>query len=218
MNIENKYGGKGRFSAFLKANNVFAEDIEFYIRSELAKKVVAEDLFNFKYKNDPDFQAYIDALIRETYVKDYKREFGGYQNFYFRQYYVDKETDNANNIISKLYKTLYNNPKYRFNNSDFSGEIMRFDMILPENKLNNIYSSSIEGSVSKLKKVGEITPIITSNNGYHVLQLTKLETIEDTKFEEVKPKLAARVKDNYVSELVANDFDRLGSSLMQRLK
>lgn len=72
-----------------------------------------------------------------------------------------------------------------------------------------IRSSTLVIAARALGKVGEISPVIADDNGYHVLKLVSLEAPRERSFEEVRERIMAQVKAKYEEDAVNRRTDTL---------
>lgn len=72
-----------------------------------------------------------------------------------------------------------------------------------------IRSSTLVVEARALGKVGEISPVIADDNGFHVLKLVALEASRPQSFEEVRERIMAKVKARYEQDAVSRRTDTL---------
>lgn len=201
---ETKLGGKQAFKDRLLNDDLDLEDLVFYTKSELVKDSLAEKIFLKRFNADPVFKKKIQAKIQEEYLNIKKNNLAAHENYYFRQFYIDKEAESAIEKISYLKKILIREPNYRVV-KDLFKDLVVFDMIIPVNNLDNFYAKNISEGVMKLRKPLQISNIISSDYGYHILQLKKIERSSDQSLEQLSPSIFEDIKTKYVS-LIRNEL------------
>lgn len=195
---ETKLGGKQAFKDRLLNYDLDLEDLVFYTKSELVKDSLAEKIFLKRFNADPVFKKKIQAKVQEEYLNIKKNNLAAHENYYFRQFYIDKEAESAIEKISYLKKILIREPNYRVV-KDLFKDLVVFDMVIPVNNLDNFYAKNISEGVMKLRKPLQISNIISSDYGYHILQLKKIERSSDQTLEQLSPGIFQDIKTKYVS-------------------
>ena len=175
------------------------KDLVFYTKSELAKQILAEEAFMDKIKQDPNFKKKVKQSIEDAYFNA-KNNSKHNDNYYFRQFYISKKADSAVEQISYLKNILLKNPNYKIN-KDFFNDLTLFDMVVPANDRYNFYSQQISESVKSLEEPGEVSKIIESEHGYHIVQLKKIEREVHETLDEAYPFIFKELKNKYVSEM-----------------
>ena len=201
---ETKLGGKQAFKDRLLNYDLDLEDLVFYTKSELIKDSLAEKIFLKRFNADPVFKKKIQAKVQEEYLNIKKNNLAAHENYYFRQFYIDKEAESAIEKISYLKKILIREPNYRVV-KDLFKDLVVFDMVIPVNNLDNFYAKNISEGVMKLRKPLQISNIISSDYGYHILQLKKIERSSDQSLEQLSPSIFEDIKTKYVS-LIRNEL------------
>ena len=195
---ETKLGGKQAFKDRLQNYDLDLEDLVFYTKSELVKDSLAEKIFLKRFNADPVFKKKIQAKVQEEYLNIKKNNLAAHENYYFRQFYIDKEAESAIEKISYLKKILIREPNYRVV-KDLFKDLVVFDMVIPVNNLDNFYAKNISDGVMKLRKPLQISNIISSDYGYHILQLKKIERNSDQTLEQLSPSIFQDIQAKYVT-------------------
>ena len=195
---ETKLGGKQAFKDRLLNYDLDLEDLVFYTKSELVKDSLAEKIFLKRFNTDPVFKRKIQAKVQEEYLNIRKNHSVAAENYYFRQFYIDKEAESAIEKISYLKKILIREPNYRVV-KDLFKDLVVFDMVIPVNNLDNFYAKNISEGVMKLRKPLQISNIISSDYGYHILQLKKIERSSDQSLEQLSPSIFQDIQSKYVT-------------------
>jgi hypothetical protein len=195
---ETKLGGKQAFKDRLLNYDLDLEDLVFYTKSELVKDSLAEKIFLKRFNTDPVFKKKIQAKVQEEYLNIKKNNLAAHENYYFRQFYIDKEAESAIEKISYLKKILIREPSYRVV-KDLFKDLVVFDMVIPVNNLDNFYAKNISEGVMKLRKPLQISNIISSDYGYHILQLKKIERYSDQTLEQLSPSIFQDIQAKYVA-------------------
>jgi|LakMenEpi03Aug12_release.lakeMendotaPanAssembly.Ray.scaffolds.fasta_scaffold00001_287 hypothetical protein len=195
---ETKLGGKQAFKDRLLSYDLDLEDLVFYTKSELVKDSLAEKIFLKRFNADPVFKKKIQAKVQEEYLNIKKNNLAAHENYYFRQFYIDKEAESAIEKISYLKKILIREPNYRVV-KDLFKDLVVFDMVIPVNNLDNFYAKNISDGVMKLRKPLQISNIISSDYGYHILQLKKIERNSDQTLEQLSPSIFQDIQAKYVT-------------------
>jgi peptidyl-prolyl cis-trans isomerase C len=71
------------------------------------------------------------------------------------------------------------------------------------------YVRAFSDAAKELKKPGEISPVVESPFGYHVLQLVSMTPTAQPKFEDVKPKIVAKMQADYLEKKVREYTDTI---------
>jgi hypothetical protein len=195
---ETKLGGKQAFKDRLLNYDLDLEDLVFYTKSELVKDRLAEKIFLKRFNTDPVFKKKIQAKVQEEYLNIKKNNLAAHENYYFRQFYIDKEAESAIEKISYLKKILIREPSYRVV-KDLFKDLVVFDMVITVNNLDNFYAKNISEGVMKLRKPLQISNIISSDYGYHILQLKKIERNSDQSLEQLSPSIFQDIQAKYVA-------------------
>ena len=197
--LETNIGGKVVLKNKLSDYKLNMKDLVFYTKSELAKQILAEEAFMDKIKQDPNFKKKVKQSIEDAYFNA-KNNSKHNDNYYFRQFYISKKADSAVEQISYLKNILLKNPNYKIN-KDFFNDLTLFDMVVPANDRYNFYSQQISESVKSLEEPGEVSKIIESEHGYHIVQLKKIEREVHETLDEAYPFIFKELKNKYVSEM-----------------
>jgi hypothetical protein len=72
-------------------------------------------------------------------------------------------------------------------------------MVIPVNNLDNFYAKNISEGVMRLRKPLQISNIISSDYGYHILQLKKIERTSDQSLEQLSPSIFQDIQSKYVT-------------------
>jgi hypothetical protein len=201
---ETKLGGKQAFKDRLLNYDLDLEDLVFYTKSELVKDSLAEKIFLKRFNADPVFKKKIQAKVQQEYFNIKKNNLAAPENYYFRQFYIDKEAESAIEKISYLKKILIREPNYRVV-KDLFKDLVVFDMVIPVNNLDNFYAKNISEGVMRLRKPLQISNIISSDYGYHILQLKKIERSSDQSLEQLSPSIFQDIQSKYVT-LIRDEF------------
>jgi len=190
--------GRENFLQALNEYEIDINDLLVYIKSDLVSEAVAERLFEERYKSNPEFQKKVDAKLKEEYLNLKKNQISTATNYYFRQFYIDKNSETAKEKITYLRKILLREPNYRVA-KDLFKDLVVFDMVIPVNSLGDFYAKNISDGVMRLRKPLQITNVISSEYGYHILQLKKIESDSQKSFNDLYPQLFTNVKTRYLS-------------------
>lgn len=71
------------------------------------------------------------------------------------------------------------------------------------------YLPPFVAAASKLKKVGEISPLVKTSYGYHILKLVDRTDDKTRAFSEVKPEIVARLRNEYIDKQVRTFADTM---------
>lgn len=196
-------GGKVHFENNLRSYNLNKSDLVFYTKSDIAKKLVAAEIFDNRVKKDAKFQKQIKQRIEEAYINAKNNADKQPKDYYFRQFYINKKSESALEQINYLKNILVKNPNYKINRDFFEG-LTLFDMVVPANSKQEFYSQQITNSVTTLEQPGDISTIIESDHGYHIVQLKKIDSKVHETLEEAYPQIYNEVKNKYISSLEEN--------------
>lgn len=196
-------GGKVYFENYLRSYSLNKSDLVFYIKSDIAKKLLAAEIFDTRIKEDASFQKQIKERIEEAYINAKNNADKQPKDYYFRQFYINKKSESALEQISYLKNILRKNPNYKINRDFFEG-LTLFDMVVPANNKQEFYSQQITNSVTRLEQPGDISSIIESDHGYHIVQLKKIDSKVHDSLEEAYPQIYSEIKNKYISSLEEN--------------
>lgn len=215
--------------SYVSAKEGKKEFIESLVKRELlyqeAKAKGIEN--NEKVKRDLEKikkRLYVDALLRELIVTDVKVDDKTLQEFYKKnekkfmepekihtKHILVKDKKLADEIAEKLKKSPESFEKLAAEYSvDSSGKnggdigVHEKGTLIPE----------YEAAVDKLKKPGEISPVVKTQFGYHIIKLVNKEKPTVPKFEEVKEE----VREEYLREQQKNLFDKIVEELKGKYK
>ena len=93
--FETKLGGRQAFKDQLLHYDLDLENLVFYTKSELIKDSLAKKIFSKRLDTDPVFKKKIQAKVQEEYFNIKKNNVTAPENYYFRQFYIDKEAESA---------------------------------------------------------------------------------------------------------------------------
>jgi peptidyl-prolyl cis-trans isomerase C len=71
------------------------------------------------------------------------------------------------------------------------------------------YVAEFAAAATKLAKPGEISPVVKTEYGYHVLKLVERTADKPRAFAEVKPEIVARLRSEYIDKQVRTYSDTL---------
>ena len=72
-------------------------------------------------------------------------------------------------------------------------------MVIPVNNVDDFYANNIREGVMKLRKPLQISNVISSDYGYHILQLRKIEHNSDQTLEQLSPSIFQDIQAKYVT-------------------
>ena len=187
------WGGNEAFREFLKQNDFKLTDLAFLIQTDLLRGKLSSALVNQDIENDLD-----DARNLKNAIKNHLYNFSlkNQPNYYFKQVFIPHSDEKAKEKITKA--------KSNFNNIETANGIEVFDMTYPASKDSHLYHSNIKAAILELGDDPlfvnkEISPVIKTEKGYHLVQIQRIEIVEALSYEEAY--------ENIYDKLVENKYD-----------
>ncbi len=200
--IEN-WGGQAHYDGFLLANNISEDEINFFIKSDLAKEAWIQKMLSKDLTLDSAFLASINSAIYNHF-----NNFNLTQtpDYYFTQVFIAKDIDDAQNRINKAHQE-FSLKKRITTSSDPAIEITQ--MSAPVNASSDLYLPVIKDTVLKLSNnelfVNQaLSPVISTEHGYHFFQLRSIEVPNNLTYDSAKPLIYEKIKKQQ-----SRDFDKL---------
>ncbi len=182
-------------------NEKVLQDLE-----KLKKRLMIEAYLRESIKLDEK----VDDKVLSDYYKKHEKEFTSPEKVHAKHILVrDKKL--ADEILEKLKKDPSQFEKlameYSIDSSGKNGGDLGFlekGTLVPE----------FESALDKMKKEGEISPVVKTNYGYHIIKFVKREKGTLPKFEEVRDE----VKEMYLRENQKAMFDKIVEELKSKYK
>ncbi len=198
--LEGRFG-KDKFSAVLKESGLSMDEIKQQIKDQL----IARDVYTDIEKN----VKVSDAEARAFY-KQHIKEFKAAEEVHARHILV-KTPQEADQIEKELKAgksfTMLAMEKSIDKASGAKGGDLGFftqDMMVPE----------FSKAAFALKKPGQISPVVKTQFGYHIIQLIARKKAEVKSFKEIKPML----EQNLAKRQASSDLEKLVDSLKAKTK
>lgn len=177
--IEN-WGGEEAFRDFMQNNNFSDTDIAFLVQTDILRKKLSSALVNQDIENNLELSRNLKNSISNHFHNFSLRN---QANYFFKQVFVSKNDKDAIGKINKARK-YFNDEKEL---EKIEGlEIYQMSQAISEN--SKLYHPKIKGAVLELNKdplfvSKEISPIIETEHGYHLLQITSIEIPKELSYE-----------------------------------
>lgn len=196
-------GGAQKFKAFLDFTSMSVIELTFYIKSELLKKELVDKMVFSDNKNANANQKSLNNRIKNYYknsnqVKNPK--------YYFKQAFIYKYVEGAYKKILEA-KKYFDKEKLIKRNNRMDRRILVYDMQVPIDINSSFYNPDIKAKVLELSSDDElfindaVSDIFETANGYHVVQISKVDVDYEVSFEEAYNLIYKKYLEANLSEL-----------------
>ncbi len=206
--IEN-WGGEAQYESFMKLNNLSPDEIAFFIKSDLAKEAIINKILTSDLEKNSAFASSMNSAIYNHF-----HNFNETQspNYYFTQIFIPKEAPDAKLKIEAMQQESIQKKKLSTNTDP---SILIMDMKAPVNISSDLYLAPIKQAVLKLGNNGllvsnAVSPVISTDYGYHFFQLTDIEIPESLTYDSAKTIIYKKIKTQK-----ARDFNTLFADLLK---
>ncbi|MDA0772494.1 MAG: hypothetical protein O3C63_06080 [Cyanobacteria bacterium] len=196
--IENQ-GGKLQFDAFLAEHQFSKEDVQFFIETDLIKDALITKMLqdDIKQASDNHFKNVNDNSKRQP-------------RYYFSQAFIPHSVENAKSKIEKA-QDLFQKESSIFPTDKIDPEIRVMSLDVPVALDTRLFVKEIKDELVELSNNGsmissQVSKVIKSANGYHLLQINGVEVRESLSYDKAKLEILQKLK-----EQRAKDIDGLYS-------
>ena len=191
--VENLGGDEG-FRKFLAENKFELIDIAFLIQTDLLREKISSALVNQDLENDLEISRNLQNSIKNHF---YNFSLKNQAHYYFKQAFISKNTENAKTRITKA--------RSNFNKLKNEDGIEVYEMLQPISEDSHLYNPKIRDAVLTLGKdplfvSKEISPIIETDKGYHIVQIQKIELPEALSYQEAYADIYNKLVNNKYDE------------------
>lgn len=174
--VEN-WGGEEGFRKFLSENKFELTDIAFLIQTDILREKLSAALVNQDIENNLEMSKNIENSIKNHF---YNFSLKNQAHYYFKQAFISKNIENA--------KVKINKARENFDTIQ-DREIEVYNMLQPVSKDSHLYHPKIKEAVMSLGKdplfvSKELSPVIETEKGYHVVQIQSIEIPEELSYQE----------------------------------
>lgn len=190
--IEN-WGGQEGFRKFLVENKFKSTDIAFLIQTDILREKLSSALVNQDLENDLEISKDLQNSIKNHF---YNFSLKNQAHYYFKQVFISKDIDNAKEKISKA--------RYNFDKPE-EESIEVHKMLQPVSKDSHLYHPKIKNAVLALGKdplfvSKEISPIIETEKGFHLVQIQSIEIPEQLSYQDAYSDIYNKLVENKYDE------------------
>lgn len=210
LQLQENWGGEFVFSNFLSNNQISEEDLKFFIKSDLLKDAFVSKILNQELKQDSNFAKSVSSAIYNHFTNINANKS---PDFYFTQAFISNTTNGA---VSKMLnaREIFTKQNSIKANPDLDSNIEISVMATPINKDNEIYHRLIKNAAFKLGGNGllatkEISPLIITPQGLHLIQLNEITMPDTANFDKAKTIIYKKLKNQKI-----RDFDKLFAEML----
>ncbi len=176
--IEN-FGGDAAFETFLRNNNFTVKEFLFFIESDLLKDKLTQMAITKRIASDPELTKIAGMQNKDEYFYQEKISLPEY---YFRMAYISKDKEYAASKMKEAYG-IFKNQKQISSSIYIDSDIEIYDLAEPYIEGSKLYSERVQKTLasqinSNLMILENISPILSNESGYYVLDLYKVQRPE----------------------------------------
>lgn len=205
------WGGDAHFESFMKASNLSSEDIVFFIRTDLTREAIMNQIISSDLEKSSEFSSYVNSAIYNQF-----QNFNLTQSpdYYFTQVSIQKEIPDAKVKIEKAHK-LYSNAKNIISNSNEDADLTVTKMLAPVNVYSDLYLAPIKENVLKLTNDGllvnkALSPVFETASAYSFVQINDVYVPENLTYDQAKVLIYHKIRTQK-----SRDFNSLFSELLK---
>jgi hypothetical protein len=208
LQFKENFGGEEKFKDFMRRNSFTNLDMSFLLQTDILRKRIAKYVLEEELSKNAELaQSLKQSIDNHFYNFSQKNQ----PNYYFKQIFINKDLD------SSLDKIRF--AREHFNDIEALKEVNGLEIIEmshPVSKDCKIYHPLIQEAVLSLNKdplfvSKEISPIISTEHGYHLIQISSIEIPEklsyETAYEEIELKMFNEKYDE-VSKMISSYFSK----------
>lgn len=166
MQLVTDMGGFGVTNKFLSDHSLTSQDFINKVEEEILlseyKKHVLE---NLRPVTDRDIQRYYDNRSKSDYYKP--------RRIYFSQIFISKKTENASALIKEAYDKLLEDDFINVSKRYSELDSYKAKMHEPIYQGSQLYHPNLQAKILQMQR-GEISGIIESEAGYHIVSVDKV--------------------------------------------
>jgi hypothetical protein len=193
----------------VKSSNLSADELVFFIRTDLAKEAIISKVLSSDLEKNSEFSSSINSAIYNHF-----QNFNASQNpdYYFTQVFIAKEIPESKTKIEAMHKAC-TTAKTIVNVTDPAITITKLQA--PVSLNSDLYLAPIKDSVLKLGNNqllvnSAFSPIVETNYGYHFFQLSDIGIPESLTYDQAKSIIYQKINTQK-----SRDFNSLFAELLQ---
>jgi hypothetical protein len=202
------FGGEEKLRDFMKRNSFESTDLTFLIETDILREKIAKFVLEQELSNNEEIAKELkNSITNHFYNFSQKNQ----PNYFFKQIFIKKDIESAMDKIKQA--------RENFNSTEELTKIEGIEILEmshPVSKDCKLYHPLIKEAVLNLNKdplfvSREISPIITTNNGYHLVQISSIEIPEQLSYKEAYEQIEKKMlneKYNEVSKMISSYFSK----------
>jgi hypothetical protein len=208
LQFKENFGGEEKFKEFMRRNSFTDSDMSFLLQTDILRKKIAKYVLEEELSKNAELaQSLKQSIDNHFYNFSQKNQ----PNYYFKQIFINKDLD------SSLDKIRF--AREHFNEMEALKEVNGLEIIEmshPVSKDCKIYHPLIQEAVLSLNKdplfvSKEISPIISTEHGYHLIQISSIEIPEKLSYKEAYEEIELKMfneKYDEVSKMISSYFSK----------